>query len=637
MKKTKKTITAVDLFCGSGGSSTGLIQACEAMGLDVDLLAVNHWDLAIATHSTNHPKMKHLCTGVDQVDPRQLVRDGVIKQRINLLWASPECQHHSIARGGKPIKDQSRATAWCVLRWCEALYIDTVIIENVKEFQSWGPIGANGRPLKSKKGETFLAFINSLKSLGYGVDYRVLNAADYGDPTSRERLFIIARRGNKTVTFPEPTHAPKDRLKATAQHSLFHRKPLRPYRTAREIIDWEIQGESIFSRKRPLSPNTLARIFAGLKRYCGLEFIVPQFGEREGQQPRTHSVDAPLPAVTSHGAGALVQPYIVELRNNCDARELDKPLSTVAASGNHHGLAQPFLVRFNKNQDAESVDDPLSTVMTRDHHAIVQPFVIGQQSGAAPRSVEKPLPTISTGGAISLIQPFLIPHQGNGSTRSVDRPLQTVTTQARGIGLVQPFLVTSGGPETAPQSVDEPVRTLLTREHNALVQPFLSAFRGNHKGRRDGDNRNHPVDQPLPTLDTSNRYAVIEPFVVPLNHGKGDLRSYELEKPMPTITSVDAWGFVQPYLVKYNGTGGAMSVDEPLDTISTKDRYGLAIPELGAVLDIRFRMLQPHELSAAMGFPKTYVFTGTREARVKQIGNAVAVNQAKALCQAVLI
>jgi DNA (cytosine-5)-methyltransferase 1 len=604
MKKTKKTITAVDLFCGSGGSSTGLIQACEAMGLDVDLLAVNHWDLAIATHSTNHPKMKHLCTGVDQVDPRQLVRDGVIKQRINLLWASPECQHHSIARGGKPIKDQSRATAWCVLRWCEALYIDTVIIENVKEFQSWGPIGANGRPLKSKKGETFLAFINSLKSLGYGVDYRVLNAADYGDPTSRERLFIIARRGNKAVTFPEPTHAPKDRLKATAQHSLFHRKPLRPYRTAREIIDWEIQGESIFSRKRPLSPNTLARIFAGLKRYCGLEFIVPQFGEREGQQPRTHSVDAPLPAVTSHGAGALVQPFIVELRNNCDARELDKPLSTVAASGNHHALCQPF--------------------------------VIGQQSGAAPRSVEKPLPTISTDGAISLVQPFLIPHQGNGSTRSIDRPLQTITTQARGIALVQPFLVTSGGPETAPQSIDEPVRTLLTREHNALVEPFVLKL-SHTKSKGD---YTYPLDRPLTTVTGLQEHGLVEPFLVTVNHGQDKgfaRRTRSIDEPAPSLTTSRSLGIAQPYLVKYNGTGGAMSVDEPLDTISTKDRYGLAIPELGAVLDIRFRMLQPHELSAAMGFPKTYVFTGTREARVKQIGNAVAVNQAKALCQAVLV
>jgi DNA (cytosine-5)-methyltransferase 1 len=570
MKNRKKTITAVDLFCGSGGSSTGLLQACESMGFDVDLLAVNHWDLAIATHSTNHPKMKHLCTGVDQVDPRQLVRDGVIKNRINLLWASPECQHHSIARGGKPIKDQSRATAWCVLRWCEALYIDTVIVENVKEFQSWGPIGANGRPLKSKKGETFLAFLNSLRSLGYSVDYKVLNAADYGDPTSRERLFIIARRGNKPIRFPEPTHAPKIKLKATPQQSLFRQKSLKPYRTAREIIDWDIQGESIFNRKRPLSPNTLARIFAGLKRYCGLEFTVPQFGEREGQSPRTHSVDAPLPAVTSHGAGALVQPFLVELRGGKVTNSLDIPLSTVATSGAHHGLCQPF--------------------------------VIGQQSGATPRSVDKPLPTIATDGAISLIEPFIIKLSHTKSKGDyaypVDRPLTTVTGLQEH-GIIQPYLVTSGGPETFPQSVDEPLRTLLTRENNGLVEPFL----------------------------------------VTVNHGQDKgfaRRTRSIDEPAPSLTTSRSLGIAQPYLVKYNGTGGAMSIDEPLDTISTKDRYGLAIPDLGAVLDIRFRMLQPHELSAAMGFPKTYVFTGTREAKVKQIGNAVAVNQAKELCRAVL-
>src|ERR1044072_640770 len=160
MKTRKKKIHAIDLFCGAGGSSTGLKYACDALGVDVELMAINHWDVAIATHSENHPNANHLCTGVDQVDPRKLLREGKIKNRIDLLWASPECQHHSIARGGKTINDQSRATAWCILRWIEALYIKTVIIENVKEFQTWGPIGANGRPLKSKKGETFLAFIN---------------------------------------------------------------------------------------------------------------------------------------------------------------------------------------------------------------------------------------------------------------------------------------------------------------------------------------------------------------------------------------------------------------------------------------------------------------------------------------------
>ncbi len=558
----KKHIKAADLFCGAGGSSSGLAQACSELGLGLRLLAINHWDIAIDTHSTNHPEADHLLTGLDAVDPRKAVPGG----RLDLLVASPECQHHSIARGGKPINDQSRTSAWLVLRWCEALHIQNVLIENVKEFQGWGPIGTNGRPMKRRKGETFQAFINALKSLGYAVDYRVLNAADFGDPTSRERLFIIARRGRKPIVWPEPTHAPRAIIEKHAQPSLFKRAKLEPHRTAREIIDWSLEGESIFNRKRPLSPNTMARIFAGLRKYCGLPFLVPNFGEREGQPPRTHAVDVPLPAVTGHGAGALCEPFIVELRGGKFANSIDQPLSVVATKGAHHALCQPFLVTLRTHADADSLDDPLKTICASGlHHALCQPFVLGQQSGGAPRDVDHPLPTIATDGAIALIQPFLIP-QHNDRTRSIDRPLQTLTTESRGVGLVEPFLVVV-----------------------------------NHGQDAGYSRRTRSVDDPMPALTTSNSLGVAE-----------------------------------PYLVKFNGTGKANSVDEPLDTISTKDRFGLCIPQIGAVLDIRFRMLQPHELAAAMGFPKTYVFKGNREQRVKQIGNAVPVRTAQALCVALL-
>lgn len=517
-----KIIKAVDLFCGAGGSSTSLAHACSELGLGLRLLAINHWDVAIKTHSANHPDAAHLCETLDSVDPRKAVPGG----KLDLLVASPECTHHSIARGGKPINDQSRASAWHVLRWCEALQIQNVLIENVREFQTWGPIGTNGRPLKRRRGETFHAFLNALRSLGYTVDYRILNAADYGDPTSRERLFIIARRGRKPVAWPEPTHTRDGR------ETLFGKSP--KWRAAREIIDWTLAGESIFNRKRPLSPNTMARIFAGLKKYCLLPFIVPNFGEREGQQPRTHSIESPLPTVTSRGAGVLVQPFIVE---------------------------------FHNNQNARSVDEPLSTILTRGHHALCEPFVLGQQSQAAPRSVDQPLPTIATDGAIALVQPFII---GAGGPRGAQEP----------------------------RSVDEPMPTILIDDHHALVEPFIINF--SHKGK-GADGYAYSIDRPLTTITTKAEHAV-----------------------------------VQPYLVKYNGTGGAHSVDDPLDTISTKDRFGLVIPELGAVLDIRFRMLQPHELAAAMSFPDDYHFEGNREQRVKQIGNAVPVGVATALCKAIL-
>lgn len=545
----RRIIKAADLFCGAGGSSTGLVRACNDRGYGLKLLAVNHWDIAIETHSINHPEANHLCENLDAVSPRVAVPGG----KLDILIASPECIHHSIARGGRPINDQSRASAWHVLRWCEALRVENVLIENVKEFQTWGPLVQrrvlrekwyeDGGPKytyqwypdKKKKGQIFFAFLNALKSLGYKVEYRVLNAADYGDPTSRERLFIMAKLGRKPIVWPSPTHASQDVLARRLQEKLFEPTTLQPHRPARDIIDWSIPGESIFNRKRgPLAHKTLVRIFAGLHKFCGLPFIVPNFGEKEGQKPRTHSLDKPLPAVTGHGAGALCEPFIVELRNNKDVRSIDSPLSTIATSGAHHGLCQPF--------------------------------VLGQQSGAAPRTVDKPLPTIATDGAISLVEPFLI---GAGGPRGA----------------------------SSPRSIDEPMRTILSRDFSALVDPFLMNIA--HSARPEGYTTS--IDEPISTITTKAEHAI-----------------------------------VQPYLVKYNGTGGAMSVDDPLDSITTKDRFGLVIPEIGAVLDIRFRMLQPHELAAAMSFPENYQFKGNREQRVKQIGNAVPVRTAQALCEALL-
>jgi DNA (cytosine-5)-methyltransferase 1 len=415
-----RMIQAADLFCGAGGTSTGLAQAAALVGRPVDLLAVNHWPTAVETHQKNHPWARHMCESLESVKPR----DVVPGERLNLLVASPECTHHSNARGGTPMSDQSRASAWHVLRWANDLYIKNVLVENVREFANWGPLGATRRPLASKRGETFYSWLKALESLGYSVDYRVLNAADYGGATTRERLFVQARRG-KRIVWPEPTHRPPG---PEMQRELFE-CGVKPWRAAREIIDWSLRGESIFRRRKPLAAATMARIAAGLRRFGVEPFIVPQFGD--------------------------------------------------------------------------------------------------------------------------------------STPRSIDRPLGTVTTTSRGIGLC-------------------------------------------------------------------------EPFIMPLNHGKNDNRAYSMDRPLPTVTSTDAWSMVEPFLVKYNGTGGANPVSEPIDTITAKDRFGLVECD-GYLLDIRFRMLQWHELAAAMGFPPEYWFAGNREQKVKQIGNSVEVNQARALCSEMLV
>lgn len=426
-----KTIRAVDLFCGAGGSSTGLDRACNRLDRRLDLVAVNHWAPAIETHSANHPKARHYCEPIDSIDPRKAVPAG----KLDLLWASPECTHHSNARGGKPMCDQSRSSAWCVLRWATALQIDTILVENVREFESWGPLSSDGRPLKRRRGETFTAWVKALESLGYRVSWRVLNAADYGDPTTRERLFVQARRGRKPIAWPEPTHAP-----GGARNLFGERKP---WRAAREIIDWAVKGESIFRRKKPLRPRTLQRIEAGLRRFGGA--AAEPFLVLLRRHSTARSLDEPLPTLTAGGEHVgLVQPFIATVANSGDdeyrSRSIDAPLPSITAGGNRFALVEPFLVHTTHGGERRpnGLGEPLPTVTgaNRGEMALVEPFVIGQQSGAVPRSTDEPLPTVAAKGAISLVEPFLVKYTRTGGSYSVDQPVDTITTRDR-FGLVE--------------------------------------------------------------------------------------------------------------------------------------------------------------------------------------------------------
>jgi len=428
--KRQITIQAADLFCGAGGTSTGLLKACEDLGYKLNLLAVNHWDVAIATHSANHPYARHICENLDNVNPRKAVPGGF----LDILIASPECTHHSNARGGKPCSDQSRASGWHILRWAEALRINSILIENVKEFQSWGPLGVNGRPLKNRKGETFQAFLNALRSLGYKVDFRVLNAAYYGDPTTRERLFIIARRGRRSISWPDPTHTPD------GSKTLFGKT--KRWRTAREIIDWNIPGQSIFARKKPLSQNTLNRIFAGLRKFSSKE----------------------------------LDPFLVMLYKSNDARSIDRPMPTVTAQGNHIGVCEPFIVQFNRNSKPVSTDEPLPAQTTREHFGICKPFLVEYYGNSKVSSIEKPLPTATTKERFAVCNPFILGLSQTGSNsarvRSVDEPMSTVMTK-EDFALCEPFVL---GQQScsAPRSIDKPIPTVAAAGAISLIQPKIN-------------------------------------------------------------------------------------------------------------------------------------------------------------------
>ncbi|MEK7757289.1 MAG: DNA cytosine methyltransferase, partial [Planctomycetota bacterium] len=398
MKTNTKTVTVVDMFCGAGGMTEGHAQACRELGFKTKMIAINHWDRAIETHSLNHPEAQHYCDEMQSLDPWAVVPGG----KLDLLLAGPECTHFSKARGGKPKSNQSRASAWHIVRWAEALNIRAILIENVPEFESWGPLDAHGKPIESRKGETFQAFINALKSLNYRVDWRVLNCADFGDPTTRERLFVIALKANRTIPWPDPTHS------RTGEQTLFGQLP--KWKAAREIVDWSLAGQSIFNRKKPLSPNTMRRIMKGLQKFGGVSFVLPPEGIHRGNAPR--SVDEPLPTVTSRGGGHLVEPYLVMMYGQNDARSVDRPMPTVTAGGGHIGVAQPF--------------------------------IIPQQSGGSPRSVEQPLPTVAAAGAIALVQPFIMAIRGgdDGYLRAsaADQPMPTLTTISP-FALVEPYIV----------------------------------------------------------------------------------------------------------------------------------------------------------------------------------------------------
>lgn len=524
-------VDVVDMFCGAGGTSTGVIEAAEKMGIVMSLIAINHWDVAISTHSTNHPKMKHYNSDLISIDPHAAVPSGKLK----LLVASPECTHFSRARGGRPMSKQSRASVKYVLSWMSVLDVENVVIENVPEFMDWGPLHRKcscgvgkkhdvehgksckfGTPVKNRKGEYFHRFIGKLRhALGYNVEYRVLNAADYGDPTTRKRLFIMARKG-KPVRFPEPTHHKNG-------GDMFGSMPR--WRTAREIIDWSIKGESIFNRKKPLADNTLRKIYTGLFKYNGKAFVI---GQQSGSAPR--SVDQPTPTISGAGAISFVEPTVHEVTDD-DSRQ----------------VRVEFDSRF------------------------VKPFIIQMDQGGRLHDVNNPMPTITSADGFAVVEPYIVEyHSGNKSER-----------------------------------------------------------------------RTRSVDEPMPTLDTSNRFGLVQPYLVKM-YGTGE-PTQSIEAPLPTITTGrNRFYLAEPFIVEYYGTGQSASVDEPMKTITGNDRFGLVEPIIFMMdgkkylLDILFRMFQPHELAAAMSFPKGYKFQGTREQVVKQIGNAVPVKLARALATAAL-
>lgn len=583
----------VDNFAGGGGASTGIEMAFER---PVDI-AINHDGEALAMHAANHPATAHYTEDVFAVHPGFITG----QQPIGLAWFSPDCKHHSKAKGGKPREQKIRGLAWATLKWATFQAPRCIALENVEEFLDWGPLDIEGRPIKSEKGRTFKAFIAALSTgleeghpdvqeifetlgedfpmerlhagLGYKVEYRVLRACDFKTPTIRKRLYVFARRDGLPIVWPTPTHGdPKSDAMKSGK--------LLPWRTAAECIDWSIPCPSIFERARPLKDATLRRIARGI-----MKFVV-------------NRADPFIIPVTHHGADR--------------GKSLSEPLATV--TGAHRGelaLIAPTLV-----QTGYGERPPLFRCEDCGHVHNVEPVcgctACGSGNdltlirGQAPRvpGLDKPLGTIVAGGAKhALVSAFLAKHYGGVTGTGVDVPTGTVTTTDHH-SLVTAQLVGCGGraAQSRPRDAGEPLATITAKADTAVAVSHLVKLRNNCVGQ--------PADEPLHTISAGGTH-----------HAE-----------------------VRAFLIKYYGEGGQwQDLREPMHTIPSKDRLGLVTihGEDYAIVDIGMRMLTPRELARAQGFPDSYVLDPivngkplSKSAQVRMIGNSVCPPVAAAIISA---
>ncbi|EMC3958136.1 TPA: DNA cytosine methyltransferase [Pseudomonas aeruginosa] len=619
----------VDLFAGGGGASTGLEMG---LGRKVDL-AINHNPAAISMHEANHPHAEHLPTDVWGIDPIEATKGAT----VGWLHASPDCRHHSQAAGGQPRKKEIRDLSWVVVKWAGKLQKLgrgpwVISLENVKQILQWGPLIAKrdkstGRvvrldgtvaepgervprheqflvPDPKRKGRTWRQFLRALEDFGYHVDYWVERNCDYGDPTTRQRLYLVATDGGFSPAAPVKTHAAKPG------------KGLKPYRTAAECIDWSDLGQSIRNRKKPLAEATMRRIAKGIEKEVlqrAQPFIVPI---ANWSREAVHPVDQPLNTITAWpkgGAFSIATPSLIQVgygeRDGQSPRVpgLDKPLGTVVAGGIKHALASAHLVKFRFD--------------------------------AAGVPVDEPMPTITSGGECK-------------------RPAGA----AHALGLASAVLVGAGGPSYSgkPASVDQPLGTVVTENHRAIATAFLAQMNGGYN-----TTFSRPADAPMSTVTNSGSQQQL--VTAHLLHLRGNCDARAADEPLHTVSAggqhhglltaemvassltpeqLEGATWVAAFLMKYHGTGeNILALDQPLSTVTTKDRLALVTVWISGspyvIVDIRLRMLKPRELYRAQGFPESYIISHGHDGRVftlsQQVfmcGNSVSPNTMAAYARA---
>lgn len=641
----------VDNFAGGGGASTGIELA---IGRSVDI-AINHDENAIAMHKTNHPDTLHYCESVFDVDP--VAATG--SNPVGLAWFSPDCRHFSKAKGAKPVKKEIRGLAWVVVRWALEKRPRVMMLENVEEFKTWGPLLADEmRPDPSRTGETFAAFVGMLSDgipadhpalaevceflsipegseqaqrlingLGYGIDYRELRACDFGAPTIRKRFFMIMRCDGKPIVWPEPTHGdPKSPAVQAGK--------LAPWRTAAECIDWSIPAPSIFDRKKPLAENTLKRIARGIQRFvidsaspfivkCNHTSTKTQYDCFRGQ-----ALGEPLQTITKTPGYAIAVPHLTKFRTGATGQPVTEPVPTVTAGtsarpgGNGHALGiveaalTPFLAGSGGSEyqaKPRPLDKPVHTILKQSRACVVAPVIARQFGASIGHRADEPSATITAGGGgkSQLVVPTLI-QTGYGErpgqhprVPGLDKPLGTVVVGGCKHAVVGAFLAKHyGGNYTGPGvGLDEPTHSVTTVDHHAVVTSHLVHLRGFCK---DGQK----MDQPVPTITAGGQHVGEVKTTLAVEH-------YDEQRAQQMLA----------FLREYCGEDCTGLVD--IDGITYR------------IVDIGMRMLQPHELYRAQGFPEWYIidrdYRGVKYAKDKQVarcGNAVPPPFAEALVRA---
>ena len=630
----------VDNFAGGGGASTGIEMAT---GYSVDI-AINHDPEAIRMHKANHPNTKHYCEDVWQVDPVEACNG----HPVGLAWFSPDCKHFSKAKGGKPKDKFIRGLAWVACRWAGLVRPRVIMLENVEEFKTWGPLNRGHHPIKSKQGKTFERFVQQLQELGYEVDFCELVAADYGAPTMRKRFFMIARCDGKPIVWPKPTHAPADSEAVKAGL-------LKPYVGAYTQLDFSLPCPSIFDTAeeikekygiravRPLAPKTMERIARGIKKFVvdnADPFLIEiGYGESKGQKnPRAYSIEKPLHTIVAKDKNFLVAPILTQYhsyeKDGLRGQGIENPIMTVDGS-NRYGLVTSFLSKFYKNGIGQDIREPLGTVTAN-----------------------------AGGGHFGEVRAFLERYdvcESNRCNKRTDRSRDNSSKERRKIledieQAVQRNGYSSGRSKENGSKFEVGVSGSSCLEGRETVSDACAQSSvGNIC--RDNPRRNgyqpqewEQTGQQVGKSGSSNTES--EPYPCDKNRSEnlqqlsreifGECKKVEGQRNVVfedrertrniSNSGVSSGEFQAHTLIKYYGQGVGQDVKEPLDTVTSRDRFGLVTIE-GVdyqIVDIGLRMLEPRELYGCQGFPDDYIidhdYTGKtypRSEQVRRCGNAV--------------